>query len=288
MGEIVMEEKNIKSIYRCPICHMNLVEIEKQYVCSLGHGFDISHNNYINLLIDNQKKSKDPGDNKEMMDSRRSFLNKGYYLKFSNRINEVVNSQFSLSEGVILDAGCGEGYFLEKLKGNLKEMETNKSISYYGIDISKAAIKYASKRDKNINFAVGSNFNLPIMNTSVDCLIRNFAPGDNKEFSRVLKQSGKLIIITPGTEHLYELKEVLYQKARKHEEKDTLIQGFCFIDHYEVKYNIDIEDNEDITNLISMTPYYWSITNETRNNLDQIAFLKTTLHFNIDVYEKVN
>ena len=33
-------------------------------------------------MLANQKKSKDPGDGKEMMEGRRNFLNKGYYHYF--------------------------------------------------------------------------------------------------------------------------------------------------------------------------------------------------------------
>lgn len=285
-GGVILNELKIESIYRCPICLQSLIRIQKQYVCAKGHNFDIAHNNYINLLIDNQKKSKDPGDNKAMMESRKNFLNKGYYSKFSCKLNEAVDFHIDEESKFILDAGCGEGYFLSNLKRELIMLENRIDIDYYGIDISKSAIKYASKRDKNINFAVGSNFNLPIINNSVDCIIRNFAPGDNEEFYRVLKEGGKLFIVTPGTHHLFELKEALYKIPREHEIKDQEIDGFQSLKHYEIKYNIKIDDNEDITNLISMTPYYWSITNEMRNSINQIPSLETTLHFNIDVYSK--
>jgi 23S rRNA (guanine745-N1)-methyltransferase len=281
-----MYSKVQEEVYKCPVCQLNLIKGENQYVCGKGHSFDIAHNNYINLLIDNQKKSKEPGDSKEMMESRRSFLNKGYYALFSDKLNEVVGFHLKGLGGNILDAGCGEGYFLSNLKRKLSETEGMDRVNYYGVDISKSAIKYAAKRDKDINFVVGSNFNLPVISDSMDCIIRNFAPGDNDEFYRVLKKAGKLCIITPGIEHLFELKEILYQSARKHEVKDSLLSGFNTTMHYETKYIVEINNNQDITNLISMTPYYWSITNEMRNNLGKIEYLKTTLHFNIDVYEK--
>lgn len=277
---------NFENIYRCPLCHTNLLHKEKQYVCSKGHCFDIAHNNYVNLLIDNQKKSKDPGDSKEMMESRRNFLNRHYYYKFSQKLNEVVNNNLSAEAKYVIDAGCGEGYFLSELKESMNLIDNHENIEYYGIDISKAAIKSASKRDKDINFVVGSNFNMPILSSSADCIIRNFAPGDNDEFERVLNKDGRLIIATPGVEHLYELKEILYKTARKHEVKDTEIKGFELIEHYEIKYRIELDNNEDIKNLISMTPYYWSITSEMRNNITEINELRTNIHVNFDVYKK--
>lgn len=281
-----MENIDSKSVYKCPVCELNLIKQEKQYICDKGHSFDISGNGYINLLLVNQKKTKDPGDSRSMMESRRNFLNKEYYSNFSNGLNMVVNSYLSNTSRYILDAGCGEGYFISKLKNYLSTKEYRENITYYGIDISKSAIKYASKRDENIYFSIGSNFKLPIMDNTIDCIIRNFAPGDNVEFHRVLKETGKLIIVTPGIEHLFELKEILYDKARKHDEKDSTLEGFKCVEHKEIKYSIIAEEQEDIKNLISMTPYYWSITNEMRNTIDQISSLKTMLHFNIDVYSK--
>lgn len=280
-----MNSDKLKSLYKCPVCDYNLFKGEGRYFCDKGHSFDISRGNYVNLLVDNQKKSKEPGDNKEMIESRRNFLNKEYYSTFSDELNKIVFEYIDQDNLNILDSGCGEGYFLAKLKNSFSS-EEHCGISFHGIDISKAAIKYASKRDKNINFAVGSSFNLPFMNGVLDFIIRNFAPGDNNEFHRVLKERGKLVIVTPGIEHLYELKEVLYNKARKHETKDLPIDRFKLIDHREIKYNIELNQNEDIKNLVSMTPYYWSIDYDVRNNLDKIEKLKTTIHVNFDIYER--
>jgi 23S rRNA (guanine745-N1)-methyltransferase len=282
-----LEDKALKCIYKCPVCDLPLIKLERQYVCEKKHTFDISEKNHVNLLLANQKKTKDPGDNKEMMDNRKKFLDKGYYSKFSEELNQVIGEHLKPSGEYILDSGCGEGYFISMLKNKLSSDVERADINYYGIDISKSAIKYATRRDKTINFAVGSSFNLPILDNSLDCVIRNFAPGEAKEFRRVLKDIGNLIVITPGVEHLFELKERLYEKPRKHEVKDNCIEGFELIEYKQIKYNIDLKDNADIQNLITMTPYYWSITNEMKNKIDQLESFTTTLHFNIHVYVKM-
>ena len=281
-----MENKTLKNIYKCPVCDLPLIKLGKQYVCEKKHSYDISQKNHVNLLLANQKKTKDPGDNKEMMENRRNFLNKGYYSKFSEGLNEAISFYLKSSGQYILDAGCGEGYFLSMLKNKLSNEADRKDINYYGIDISKSAIKYATERDKAINYAVGSNFNLPILDNCLDCVIRNFAPGEANEFNRVLKDDGKLIIVTPGVEHLFELKERLYEIPRKHEVKDDFKEGFELIDHRQIQYNIDLKDSEDIENLITMTPYYWSITNEMRSRINELKAFTTTLYFNILVYIK--
>lgn len=283
-----MVDCNGVSILQCPICRSRLNKIDGRYCCEKKHSFDIAHNNYVNLLTDDQKKTKDPGDNKEMMESRRNFLNRNFYERFSNELNNVIKDCTKESDCAILDAGCGEGYYLKRIKDYLISNAWAWNIEFYGVDISKVAVKYAAKRDKSINFIVGSNFKLPLLDSSIDIILRNFAPGDDDEFYRVLKTNGILIVVTPGEEHLFGLKEQLYERARKHEIKDNSYKGFKQQSHYDIKYELELNNNEDIKNLISMTPYYWSVNQTVRDNIDKYNEINTMLHFNVDIYDKVD
>lgn len=285
-----MAIENTQFILKCPVCNLSLEKKEKQWVCLNNHSYDIASKGYINLLLANQKKTKDPGDSKEMMEGRKDFLNRGYYHTFSDRLNEIIISNISRENINILDAGCGEGYFLSRLKEAICINKSNsiisKQVNFFGVDISKSAVTYAVRRDKRINFIVSSNFNLPIMANTMDVIIRNFAPSDTCELKRVLKDNGKLIVVTPGIEHLYGLKEILYVNARKHEEKETTFEGFKLTQRAEVKYNIHLEDRESVKNLIRMTPYYWTFDNAMREKASDTSKLSTALHFKISVYEK--
>ena len=91
--EIKSKKKLINYIYKCPVCDSELRKSEKQYVCCNNHNFDISRKGYVNLLLVNQKKTKQPGDNKEMVESRSRFLDKGYYSYFSDKLNEIVSQR---------------------------------------------------------------------------------------------------------------------------------------------------------------------------------------------------
>lgn len=285
MENNAVKDNLIKSIYKCPVCQGKLMREDRRFVCSNNHSYDISEKGYVNLMLANQKKTKTPGDNKEMIESRRNFLNKGYYKSFSDYLNEVIIEELYGDESNILDAGCGEGYYISNLRDRFL-IENKNSAKFYGTDISKNAILYAAKRDRNINLSVGSSFDLPIMNYELDCIIRNFAPGDEKEFHRVLKKEGILVIATPGVEHLFGLKEKLYEKPRKNEAKENITEGFKHIGKKAIRYDISLDNVEDITNLISMTPYYWSIPDSMRARIGEIRSLKTQLDFNIDVFKK--
>ena len=66
-------------MYKCPVCQKELVKQDKSYKCLNGHSFDVNKKGYVNLLLANQGHSNNPGDSKEMIDARTTFLNQGYY-----------------------------------------------------------------------------------------------------------------------------------------------------------------------------------------------------------------
>jgi len=146
-GSDFVSIENLETILKCPVCNMCLLKHEKQYICLNNHTYDIASKGYINLLLANQKNTKEPGDSKEMMEGRRDFLNSGYYQTFSEKLNQVIISNISGDSVNILDAGCGEGYFfnilietnphvLEKTSGYpLKDMHKELLIFFLNIDL---------------------------------------------------------------------------------------------------------------------------------------------------------
>lgn len=275
-----------KNILLCPICRQNLILNERQLLCANRHSFDLSAKGYVNLLVVNQKKSKDPGDNKEMIDSRRSFLNKGYYRQFSDGINAAAAKYQFGQNSVVLDAGCGEGYYLERLQHHLISQFSQTDFRFYGIDISKPAINLGSSRDKALNLIVGSSYNLPFADDTLDCIIQVFAPGSMAEYRRVLKPGGILITAEPGVEHLFELKGQLYKSAIKNEEREVVSAELKSESVTEVAYQIEIDNVIDNKNLIAMTPYFWHVDKTLQDKIDKIDFLKTSLHFVIRTFRK--
>jgi 23S rRNA (guanine745-N1)-methyltransferase len=105
-----------------------------------------------------------PGDNHEMIQSWKDFLNKGFYEEFSNRVTEVILSEVSISnfrtrnkEINFIDVRCDEGYIKDiylEIKNKITSLGNLKEVDIYGIDILKPANHYASGRDRGISCAV--------------------------------------------------------------------------------------------------------------------------------------
>ncbi|WP_024833256.1 putative RNA methyltransferase [Ruminiclostridium josui] len=277
-----------KTLFQCPNCAKPLKRGHKQYFCSNGHCFDIAKQGYVNLLLPGHTGTGKPGDTKEMIRSRREFLDKGYYQEFSDTLNNMVLETLKTEQSdsiSIFDAGCGEGYYISRLKQKFFDNNIN-NLDMYGIDVSKSAIQYAGGRDKDIHFAVASSYHVPILANSIDCILCIFAPRDEKEFKRILKPSGKLIVAAPGPKHLYSLRKFLYDSPDVIGQKGTVEEGFNLLLHKLVSYSITINDKEDIFNLFNMTPYSRHTDDDAENKLKTIGEFTTEVDINIRVYQK--
>lgn len=266
------------SYFTCPVCNKNLIASDNAYSCENGHSFDISKEGYINLLMSQQSSLKRHGDDKMMVRARRDFLNKGFYAQLKDELCSTIR-EFVFDGGCIADIGCGEGYYT----GAVSDCG-NYSVS--GIDISKAALKYAAKSIKCASFAVASAFSLPFAHDEFDCVLNVFAPSAYEEFSRVLKDEGVLIKIVPLEEHLWDLKCAVYEEPYKNKPEIRNEDLFKLVSVKELKYNIELECNEDIINLFKMTPYYYKTGRDEIQKLNEMTNLNTVVHFGIEVYEK--
>lgn len=256
-------------IIQCPKCKNELILTNKTYKCCNNHCYDLSKEGYVNLLMNKSFA----GDNKEMVSARNDFLNKGYYFFVIGAILEKIDNS-----SIILDCGCGEGYYTNYIS-------QNKDITLYGTDVSKSAIQKAAKKDveNKVTYFVSSIYNLPVVNDSIDCILNICAPLCEEEFKRVLKQKGRLIKVIPAKEHLIELKEVLYDEVYLNDDELTLN---CF---KQVKRtNLcqkKIVEGKDIKNLFMMTPYYYKTPKEAIFKLENLHSLEITMSFDIIEYE---
>lgn len=273
------------SILKCPVCGEALFAEDKIYKCGNNHTFDKGVSGYVNLLP-YIRASVISGDSREMVLARRSFLSKGYYSALSDQINmQILSLIKNISSPALLDAGCGEGYYTSNLYIALSK--STKDFTLAGIDISKDSVKYASKQNGNISFAVASIFHLPVMDESVDIITNIFSPCSNDEFNRVLKSDGYLITVIPGKRHLFGLKEVVYDVPYENDEEGYPLPDFELFNQTVIHSIGVIDKNEDINNLFLMTPYFWKSPIDGSNRLKKLDNLETEIEFIISVYKKL-
>jgi 23S rRNA (guanine745-N1)-methyltransferase len=282
-------------ILQCPVCREVLLRSPNGYLCVNKHSFDAARQGYVNFLLAHKKHSKEPGDNREMIESRRRFLDLGLYNRVSDGINGVVAGELGRrscgrAAVSILDAGCGEGFYLKRLKESLaRSPGAPCSINYYGVDISKVAVRQATQRDKTMSWFVASIVDLPFAPGSLDIVLNVFSLADFGEFSRILRASGKLVIASPGPRHLNGLREIIYPVAREHAESTRAEQArglFSLADEKRINYQLELKSNREIMDLLSMTPYFWNIDLNTKSKVEALDRLALDVDVLISVFKK--
>lgn len=276
-----MNEKILSNALVCPICEGDTTVQANSLACERGHCFDIAAAGYVNLA---SSKQAGGGDSKQLVSARTEFLSAGYYERFSNAINERASKL--AHSGIIVDAGCGEGYYSNRIA-------VAAEADVCGFDLSKFAVMAAAKSAKrnNINstFAVAGIFDMPLRDGCADMVINLFAPCAAEEFARVLKRGGHLIVAGAGERHLEGLKRVIYDNVTKNETRADLpqIPSLSLVESAKVSYIINIEQREHIMALFSMTPYYYRTSESGRAALESAERLETIVDFDIFVYKKV-
>ncbi|WP_409967059.1 methyltransferase domain-containing protein [Bengtsoniella intestinalis] len=265
------------SLFICPVCREPLTRGEKSYTCPNGHSYDLAKEGHTYLLLANQKNSLQPGDDKAMARARTIFLDKGYYAPLRNTLCQLLQQQHPIA---ILDAGCGEGYYTAGIRQALPQAEMA------GIDISKFCLQKGAKREKTVEFAVASSYHLPLADGSVDAIVNCFSPMATEEFARVLKPHGRLYYVVPGAEHLWALKQVLYDAPYLNEEKETPYADFCSLGITPVDFTMDIQGQEALQALLGMTPYAWKTPKDGKDRLSTMDALTVEASFRIHTFEK--
>ena len=272
------------SCFACPACGARLERLEKTYACPNGHSYDVASEGYVYLLPPNKKHSKAPGDDRQMVASRRRFLDAGYYRIFSDALNELALRRLPDGPSAAVDAGCGEGYYTGRLAAFLTER--GKSAALCGFDISKTAVRLAAKKSRAVPFAVGSIFGIPVPDASADLLTDVFAPIVPEEFARVVKPGGAMILAVPSERHLYGLKRILYDAPYENERRDTEYPGFRFLERVPVRGELATDDPQAMRDLFAMTPYYWKTPREGSERLAAAKRLETEIAFDFLLYRR--
>lgn len=249
--------------------------------CSSKHTFDVAREGYINLLLSHRKNSKEPGDNKEMLLSRRRFLQAGHFDVLIERLCEMFSQALvARNESAILDLGCGEGYFLRSIASRM-----NPDTKCWGVDVAKSAMQMAAKIDKRCLYAVASNSDLPFQDKSFDVIFSINAPVYESEITRILKDDGIYVRLAPAGNHLLELKKLIYIEPRPHDEEVTSFKSLQHDQRDIVDFEIQLSEGEPY-DLLSMTPYYWHASEEAQTHVKSLKSLRSPASFSIDIYRK--
>lgn len=260
----------------CPVCRQALSANGTSWRCPANHTFDVARQGYLNLLLAQHRKSRQPGDDKAMVTARTRFLDRGLY----QPIRDAVISQVqAVAPATVLDIGCGEGYYTTGLVTEGREV--------FGLDLSKEAILAACRRSRAVRWLVAGSAHLPFTDHSLDLVVVMFCEPHAEQIARVLKPDGHLLLITPGNSHLTALRSLLYDEVRPYDEDKhvrRLASGFVLAERQDVRAEL-VLDPEALADLLAMTPHGWRVSPERSAALAAAAPLATELDVRLWLFQ---
>lgn len=277
----------------CPLCGQPLNQTDNAFTCANRHSFDRARQGYVNLLPVQHKKSRDPGDSKSMASARRDFLNQGVYEPIAATLLRLYQDrpvESNHGHECILDAGCGEGYYLDYLAQARQADDNEATFSAIGLDISKEAILCAAKRNRSLQWIVGTNVHPPVEARSIDGLLCLFGFPSFEHFEPLLTDKGVVILADPGPDHLLELRELIYPEVRRSQNAERTIntQGLRLRHTETLRFTSGVLDQSQIQNLLAMTPHLYRASHDGKLAAAQLKALEVTVEVVFRVLERTH
>ena len=205
-------------------CRLPLARVEEEggqrLLCLRGHSFDVARSGYINLLQPQDRRSKRPGDTPAAVAARRSLHDRG----ITGPLLDGIAALAQASPGdIVLDAGCGDGFYL----GSLARQS---GCAGHGVDISIPAVETAARRYPPGGVAGGAAYDpgeagyewivanadrfVPYADRSFSIVLSITGRMNSAEFRRVLRADGRLLAALSAPNDMIELRSRLGKAGR--------------------------------------------------------------------------
>ncbi|MDK8897802.1 methyltransferase domain-containing protein [Corynebacterium sp. MSK004] len=232
-------------------------------VSETGHSYDVAKQGYVTLAAGAGLKHQ--GDDAAMVTARETYLAMGHFAPFVEAVTGAVQDslesqdaaqQAGLNEDTassLLEVGAGTGYYLAH---TLDSIEGARGV---GLDISTHAAKHLAKSHERVGAVVADVWErLPLKDDSIHAISVVFAPRNPAEFQRVLAPGGEVIVLTPQSGHLDELREplgILGVEEGKVDRLYTQAEGFLkqAADPVDISFPI-VLDKASIAAQVGMSP----------------------------------
>jgi len=210
---------------------MALVREDRRLLCAHGHSFDVARSGYINLLQPQERRSKLPGDTAAALVGRRRLHDLGVTEPLRHTIAEVI----AASPGdIVLDVGCGDGFYLGTLTREI-------GFDAHGIDISIPAIDAAARRYAGCEWVVANADRVvPYADRSFTIVLSITARMNEREFRRILRDDGRLLVAIPAPDDLIELRGK--GRDRVPRTVETFMHNFTLVDQRRIATRAALDD----------------------------------------------
>jgi len=177
---------------RCPVCGGDMRRAGDDFACANKHRVNVNRKGCVNFLSSPVDSCYDAA----LFQARRRVFGAGCYLP----VAEDIEAMLPPGEHRLLDAGCGDGWYLNEL------LQRNENCQGAGVDISRDAILQATDQPCTALWCVGDLRKLPFREGAFTAILDVLTPANYDEFRRVLAPEGLLLKVYPGSGYLKEIR----------------------------------------------------------------------------------
>ena len=212
-------------------CHLPLIREQRRLVCARAHSFDVARSGYVNLLQPQDRRSKDPGDSSEIVAARRRLHERGVTAPLLDAVGEIIRAG---SSDVVLEAGCGDGFYV----GSLARLI---GFEGHGMDISTPAIEKAARRYKACQWIVANADRfVPYADGAFSIVMSIAARMNAAEFRRILRSNGRLLVAVPAPDDLIELRGTGRERVER--TVDTFAKEFTLVEQRRATTTAELDE----------------------------------------------
>ena len=141
------------------------------------------------------------GDDAGQVAARAAVEAAGHFEPLTASIVEAAGAATTGDESLVLDLGAGTGHHLA---GVLRALPEAKGVA---LDVSRAASRRAAcAHDSGAAVRCDIWSQIPLGDSTVDLALSVFAPRNGAELARVVRPGGTVVVVTPTSRHLHELR----------------------------------------------------------------------------------
>jgi 23S rRNA (guanine745-N1)-methyltransferase len=204
----------------CPVagCRRALTRTRDGLACARAHSFDVARSGYVNLLLPQDRRSRNPGDAPATVSARLRTEARGY----ETPLTDAITSFLTVGPAdAVLDVGCGDGHHLAAIVARF-------GCEGHGLDISVPAIDAAARLRPELHWVVANADRfLPYADASFQLVASITAQRNPKEFRRVLADDGTLLLVVPAPDDLIEVREMVLGEGVSRDRVDGAIEAFA-------------------------------------------------------------
>jgi 23S rRNA (guanine745-N1)-methyltransferase len=263
-----MPSDRLLSVLTCPQCPAALQRFSGALRCANRHTFDIARHGYVSLLTGHRRAPS--ADSPDMVRRRAAFLGAGHYGPLARTLAELAPG-LAPPDATVLDAGTGTGHYLAAVLDALPRALG------LGLDSSVPALRAAARahaRAEAVGWDVWQPW--PVRTGCADLVLNVFAPRNGPEFHRVLAPDGALLVVTPTTRHLRELRAstglLAVDPGKEERLRRSLAAHFRHERAESLEYAMSLTA-EEVAGLVTMSPAAHHVDAEQLR--DRISELET-------------